>query len=171
MGDSLSGYRSQSFMLLAVICGNRRHRHMPRGKKFHVISIPGIHTTPECGIAVNFRNYESSSRMKKCQNYGSTISGVIAKRYVRTISVNHPSSHFILAKGEFNFKMSRSIASLYVQIDRCYFIYIRVNEFPYIISHVYVRVKRLCIYILYVFFFQKIKNRKFQKLRPCFIKT
>lgn len=37
--------------------------------------------------------------------------GVIAKR-ARTISVNHPSSDFTLAKGEFDFKIGKSIAPL-----------------------------------------------------------
>lgn len=47
--------------------------------KFYAISIPGIPISPVRGIPVNFRNYESSSRMKKWSvpwNDESTMPGL-----------------------------------------------------------------------------------------------
>lgn len=151
---------------MAVICNNdQRHRHMSCGKNSRYFYSRHSHN-PGMRHRSEFPKLRVIEQDEKIPELWEHNTGVIAKRYVRTISVNHPSSHFTLAKGEFNFEM-RSVASLYKQI----LFHLYTHKWIFML-HVHIRRHRLYIlYYINLFFFSGNKKLKISELSYFIVKS
>jgi len=130
MGLALS---RRVFIFLADIRDRRKDRRMSCGKKkFHAISIPGVSGT---------RYPREFPKLRVMERDENTMPALSRKACVRYRSIIHQYGHFTLAKGRFDFEMSRSIVPM--QTDRCClnFIYIRIDEllFAYITTRVRIK--------------------------------
>lgn len=132
-------------------------------KKIHVISILGIRTTPGTRHRSEFPKLRVIGQNEKMSELWKHNTGIPALS--RNVCVWYRSIiHQVTLPSQRGNSTSRWVEALfrYTKTDRCYFIYIRVNELSCIISYAY-KEKTLYFTSYKSFFFQEIKtkNRNF----------